>query len=362
MSERKGKVQTVVGLVEPDTIGITHMHEHIIINYLDFYEEPTQQDLKDACCCHSSNDTRQLHTEKIAVDNLHWINYNYNKNLHNLELNEIDVALRELALFKNQGGNTIVEVTTGGIGRDPTKLKTVSEQSKLNIVMGAGYYVDKTIRKLIQDKSEQEIEDEIVRQLLEGADGTDIKAGIIGEVGCSWPLTECEKKSLRASARAQKRTGVSITIHPGRSRIAPLQILEIIKEAGGDLSRVVIGHLDRTVHDIEMLLEIAKTGCVLEYDLWGMEISYYPWGGDVIGMLNDNQRIEAIAQLIDAGHAKQIVVAHDVYTKHRLVTYGGHGYHHILHKILPRMKKYGISDENIKEILINTPKRLLTIQ
>eukprot|EP01133_Synstelium_polycarpum_P003698 gene3698-4260_t len=288
--QRIGKVQTVGGLVAPDTIGVTHMHEHVIINYLDFYEAPNEHDLKDACCCHPTQEggkaKREMHNEKISLDNLHWVQYNYNKNLHNLTLDEPDVALRELALFKNNGGNTIVEVTTGGIGRNPTLLKQISTSSSLNIVMGAGYYVDKTIAKHIGNMTEQEVEEEIVKQVLEGVDGTGIKAGIIGEVGCSWPLTENEKKSLRASARAQKRTGVSITIHPGRSTKAPIEIINIIKEAGGD---------------------IAKTGCTLEYDLWGMEISFYPWGGDVMGMPSDNQRIDWIAQLIKAGHGKTMI-------------------------------------------------------
>ncbi|GAM19702.1 hypothetical protein SAMD00019534_028770 [Acytostelium subglobosum LB1] len=354
---------TVTGLVNPEDLGVTHMHEHIIINYLPLYEEPSEHDLKDACCNHAhGGQPRQLHKEKITLDNVGWIQYNYNKNLFNLELNEQDVALHELALFKNNGGKTIVEVTTAGIGRDPAQLQQISEKSSLNIVMGAGYYIDLCINKIVTDKTEKEMEDEIVKQLLEGTDGTNVKCGIIGEVGCSWPLRESERKSLVASARAQVRTGVTISIHPGRSTKAPIEILNILTENGADLSRVVMGHIDRTIHDVSIMVELAKTGCTLEFDLFGMEMSHYPWGGDVVGMPNDNQRIQWIAELIAAGYGKQIVVSHDVYSKHRLATYGGHGYHHILHNIVPRMKKLGIKDEHIQDILVNTPKRLLTIQ
>ncbi|EGG15810.1 phosphotriesterase-related protein [Cavenderia fasciculata] len=301
---RIGKVETTLGLIDPSQLGITHMHEHVIINYLDFYKEPTQEELQSAsvCCGHTTTTTtatRQLHKEKISLDNVHWVQYNYDKNLHNLELNELDIAAKELQLFKQCGGQTIVEVTTQGIGRDPILLKKIASDTNLNIIMGAGYYVDKTIRNIVLDMEIKEMEEEIIKQVLVGVDGSGIKCGIIGEVGCSWPLTESEIKSLKASAGAQKKTGVSISIHPGRSLQAPLEILRILKEAGADLSRVIMGHIDRTIHHFEMLESIAKTGCCLEYDLFGMEISYYPWGGDVMGMPSDNQRIEWISRLIN---------------------------------------------------------------
>ena len=41
---------------------------------------------------------------------------------------------------------------------------------------------------------------------------TQIKSGIIGEVGCSWPLNDNERKVLRASAIAQKFTGAPMLI------------------------------------------------------------------------------------------------------------------------------------------------------
>ncbi|EGC40118.1 hypothetical protein DICPUDRAFT_146982 [Dictyostelium purpureum] len=362
--ERTGKIQTIKGLIENCDLGITHMHEHIFINYLDYFQKPTENELKHYCCMgggHEHKTVDDLANEKISLENVYWVNYNYNKNLHNLELNEMDVALKELEMYKRNGGKTIVEVTTGGIGRDPKRCLEVSEKTGLNIVMGAGYYLDKSIKKYVENKTEKEMEDEIVKQCLEGFEGTNIKAGIIGEVGCSYPLAETEKKSLRASARAQARTGLAITVHPGRAQRAPLEILQILKDEGADLSRVVIGHIDRTIHDVKILLETAATGCVLEFDLFGMEISNYPFGGEV-EMCSDNQRIEWIYELIKAGYGKNVVISHDIYTKHRLSSFGGHGYHHILFNIIPRMKKYGYSEQDINNILIETPKRLLTIK
>ena len=80
--------------------------------------------------------------------------------------------------------------------------------------MGAGYYVDIVHPGDMDDKTESELADEITGQLTEGVDGTGIRAGIIGELGCSWPLTDNERKVLVAGARAQQATGAAILIHP----------------------------------------------------------------------------------------------------------------------------------------------------
>ena len=95
--------------------------------------------------------------------------------------------------------------------------------------------------------TEDDIVEQIVRDVMEGVDGTVIRSGVIGEIGCSWPLTQNERKVLRASARAQRITGAPLLIHPGRDETGPLQVIEILAEAGADLSRTIMGHLDRTV-------------------------------------------------------------------------------------------------------------------
>ena len=107
-------------------------------------------------------------------------------------------------------------------------------------------------------------------------DDTNIRAGIIGEIGCTWPLTDNERKVLRASARAQQETGAAILIHPGRDEAAPQEIVEVLSEAGADIERTIIGHLDRTITDLDILLKLADSGCYLEWDLFGNESSHYP--------------------------------------------------------------------------------------
>jgi len=114
-----------------------------------------------------------------------------------------------------------------------------------------------------------------------------------------------------------------------------MNAVEIIKGTSGVskdiLKKTVIDHIDRTLKDVDSMLRLAETGVTLEFDLFGMECSNYPFAS--MTMPNDSQRIEWIKALVEHGYLDQIVVSHDVYSKHRLTLYGGHGYQHFL-KIL----------------------------
>lgn len=91
----------------------------------------------------------------------------------------------------------------------------------------------------------RQLTDIIVSEVLHGADGTDIRCGVIGEIGTSWPITESEAKVLRATAHAQTQLGCPVIIHPGRSAEAPAEVVRILQEAGGDIGKTVMSHLDR---------------------------------------------------------------------------------------------------------------------
>ncbi len=83
----------------------------------------------------------------------------------------------------------------------------------------------------------------IIQQLTEGAWGTDVRCGIIGEIGCSWPLTPFEERSLRAAAKSPGQDRCSDYCPSGRHPEAPTQILDILEEAGADLSRTIMDHI-----------------------------------------------------------------------------------------------------------------------
>ena len=344
---RKGKVQTVLGTIDPSQVGATTTHEHLIINFSMMLRPPP------------GNISREMCHEPVTMENLGWIRQFCYSNLDNLLVLDETAATEEARLYKSNGGGTIVDATTIGIGRNPTALTRISRESGVNIVMGAGYYVESAQIDAVRNMDEQAIQENIIKELTVGVDDTEIKAGIIGEIGCTWPLEDNERKVLRAAAQAQAKTGAAILIHPGRHQEAPKEILEELNKAGANLSRVIMGHLDRTVDSLAVLGEIADYGCVLEWDLFGVEISYYqPADFD---MPNDVQRLDYIRSMMDKGLSDRIVLAQDICTKHRLSKYGGHGYGYILEHIVPRMRLRGFSEEDINALIVGNPTRMLTI-
>ena len=150
-----------------------------------------------------------------------------------------------------------------------------------------------------------------------------------------------------------------LSIHPGRNVAAPMDAIRTVVSAGGDPKRTIVCHLDRTLFDINDYLELAKTGCYLEFDLFGWETRHYPLSE--IDMPNDAVRVDNIMQLVNAGHINQILVSHDVDSKLRLRVYGGEGYQHILENVVPVMRRKGLNESQVSHILIENPRRALTI-
>ncbi len=127
----------------------------------------------------------------------------------------------------------------------------------------------------------------------------------------------------------------------------------------GDVTRLIISHIDRTIFDDDRLFRLADTGCVLEFDLFGLETTYYPHGD--IDMPNDGVRLAFIRKLIDRGHLEQVVISHDICYRTRLRRFGGHGYDHIFRNVVPLMQSRGFSESEIEAVLEGNPRRLLTI-
>ena len=201
----------------------------------------------------------------------------------------------------------------------------------------------------------------MIKEVTVGVGETGIKCGIIGEVGCSWPVTPFEKKSLQASAIVQAATGAPLIIHPGRNQYAPIEHVRVLQETGADIKKTVISHLDRTIFDREILVDLAAAGCYLEYDLFGSEMTQY--SADLtVDLPSDSQRVQLIKFLVDEGYEDQIVIAHDIHTRHRLLKYGGHGYSHIQANIVPKMLLRGISQQVIDKIQIANPRTWLTFK
>src|SRR5438093_1484131 len=147
----------------------------------------------------------------------------------------------------------------------------------------------------------------------------------------------------------------------GRTLVDPtnrgLEIVEMIRKEGGDLGRTIMCHIERTIADRMVLLELAATGVYLEYDLFGLETSYYPYN-PAFDMPNDGERMRQILFLIERGHLAQLLLSHDIAYKHCLTKWGGFGYHHLLVNVIPRLRAKGADDKTIQTLLVDNPRRV----
>lgn len=146
MSSLSGKVQTVLGLVEPSELGRTLTHEHLTMTFdCSYYPPPPSHEA--------------ISKEPIVMKNLFWIQKNPYFHKENLHLNEeLEAVKEELLYFKAQGGGALVENTTAGISRDVQTLKWLAEETGVHIISGAGFYVDATHSSETRAMSVEQVE------------------------------------------------------------------------------------------------------------------------------------------------------------------------------------------------------------
>ena len=353
-----GKVMTVHGPIDPDVLGPTLMHEHLFIIFYkgvlpDHYTPAT-----DWC----------MWEQELTMDKLDLVRARKPLRDNWLLVDERS-AIEEVMEFRYRGGGTIVDVTSIGIGRDPLALSRVSHATGLNVVMGAGWYQKLYHPVDMDQKTVEGMADEIVRDITVGIGNTGIRSGIIGEIGIEGdPITENEVKSIRASGRASRATGASISFHLGGIGREKLDTIGILGDEGTDMSRVIFGHSDPIAGDLDLMLELLGHGVFIQFDLLGRSgarLRYVPDDDAFESFFTGAGTAavaEAIPKLIEAGYADRVLLSQDVCAKVQLKRYGGTGYSFVVEKFLPELRSRGVSEEHIQMMMVDNPKRILTFE
>ena len=255
-----------------------------------------------------------------------------------------------------EGVRSIIDVTTIDLGRDIRALEQVSRESGVHIICATGVWLD--IPRAFWVATPDMIAPLFIREIQDGIEGTEIKAGIIKVANGDNGVTPEGEVILRAAARAQIATGVPISTHTGaRGRVGDEQI-RIFEEEGVDLSRVYIGHSDNT-DDMDYLSGLAKKGAYVGLD--GLRVS-----GNALGTPDLQQRINIAAKLIEAGFAHRMMLGHDWSVLGDM--FGGKearreterlnpdGYLVISREVLPRLRQMGVSEETIDQIMVENSR------
>jgi phosphotriesterase-related protein len=351
VSDVRGKVMTVLGPIEPEALGTTLIHEHILFDLSVYHEQRF-----------GPGKAEPLPDEPLGIEHL-WVLKNDVARLRdNVHQRSLDIAEAELARFKDAGGSTVVEVSSGGLVPDYAGLADLARRTGLNIIAGTGYYIGASHPPELAAKSVEQVAEEMLRDVREGIPGTGVRAGVLGEIGTTEPLAPTERTVLEATGRVQAQTGTAIVLHPDSVHRTYEQIagtLDILERAGADLGRVIVSHCDDRLHpNYDSYAKLTARGCTLAFDTFGKQSYYatrkrqYP---------SDDQRIATIARLVGDGLAGSVTLAHDVCYKTDLTRWGGDGYGHVLRHIVPRLRQAGVSDTAIRQMLVENPRRLLPL-
>lgn len=295
---RTGTVTTVLGRIDPGSLGVTMAHEHLIAS--------------------ASRD--QTLTQADILD--------------------------DLDLVRAAGARSIVELTHGHLGRDVAGLVSVARATGLQIVCATGFYQQSHYPDTVGALSVEALVAFLTSELVDGIDGTGVRAGIIGEIGSSPDrITPDEEKVFRASARASLATGAPISTHTGLGHLGAEQVA-LFESEGVPLSRVAIGHLD-LIPDPDYHEPLARKGVFVQYDTFG-KLAYQ----------DDGARIACVVEMVRRGYADRIMLSCDISRPTYLKKHGGWGYVHLFDTIVPAIQRE-VGDEAVQAMLVDNPARFL---
>jgi predicted metal-dependent phosphotriesterase family hydrolase len=263
-------------------------------------------------------------------------------------INDPELVRDELARYRAAGGSTIVDVTTRGLQPQPELTRRVSLESGVTVIMGTGFYRRPYLDEdWFERHSDDELADLLIRDIREGIDGSGVRAGVIGEIGCDRVVTPLEQRSFRAAARAHLETGLTITTHAARWPVG-LPQLDLLASEGVPAGRVIIGHCDM-VPDRAYHLALAERGAWVQFDTIGPGPDYFL-----------ERTVRAIRALVEGGFGERILLSHDVCLVSNFEACGGSGYSYILRSFLGRLEASGLPPDLLRRLVTDNPARALS--
>lgn len=314
---KEGIVTTVRGDIKPEDMGITHAHEHLFIKQ----GQPAKQD-------------------------------------PSLRIDDFELTMKELEEIKLLGVRTVVDAQPVGAGRHARWLAKLAVQSGLNILSSTGFHKLSFYPEnhWIHTKDSAQLSELFIKELTEGlfADGENgwpseqltARAGLIKTAADMQGTAGRYLDLFQAAAKAAVATGSPVMSHTelGYHAIEQIALYERLKVPAEQL---IICHLDRKVENADYMLLVASTGVFLELDTIG-RFHYH----------SDEEEVELILRLLDAGYEDQILLSLDT-TRKRMKFYdgGSFGMDHLLAHFIPMLKDAGVTEDIIQKMLVKNPAK-----
>lgn len=267
------------------------------------------------------------------------------KNNLDCRLDQYDLICQEMKDLRALGVSNIIEMTNRYMGRNPQFMIDLMRDTGINVMACTGYYQDAFFPEHVAARSVEQLAQEMVDEIVIGIDGTELKAGIIAEIGSSeGVITPLEEKVFIAAARAHIETGRPISTHTSFSTMG-LEQLVLLQAHGVDLSRVTVGHCDlKDNHD--NILRMIDLGAYVQFDTIGKN-NYYP----------DEKRIGMLHELRNRGLLNRVMLSMDITRRSHLKANGGNGYDYLLTTFIPQLRQSGFSQADVDTMLRDNPSQ-----
>jgi phosphotriesterase-related protein len=255
------EVMTVRGRIKASAMGVTLTHEHVLANfqpYVEWARQPKTYDRDDV----------------------------------------IRKVLPHLERIQKLGCRTFVDATAVGLGRDPVLLQRLAEKSGLHIFTVTGNYAAFENRFLpphVFTDSPEALAQRWIKEWTHGIDGTDIRPGFIKLGFNGGPLSEVERKLIRAGAIAHRATGLTIGAHTPQASAA-FEQLTILQDSGVPPSAWIWIHAQQE-KDAGHHVTAARRGAWVSLDGLSPETL--------------STHIDLITRLRDQGLLRRVLVSHD---------------------------------------------------
>lgn len=360
---------TVCGPIEPEQLGFTSMHEHIIVDCSMFRNRARKTKIIPG----RSADRWE---EKLQLENRSAHRHDIVLSLDNMRLDDERIMTLEVADFKSGEGDSIVEVSAPGIRSSPAdveSIRRISKRTGVHIVASTGLYVEDTWPDYFRHMTYKQFVGFLRQEITHGIANTGILPGHI-KAAYETPSQQLFEY-LRAAAAVSSETGMSLQVHLGPDVTVDEvreNVLKPLQQGGSKPDKTILCHIQfmlgalsirqlvtnpgRIPFDSSFLRELAAKGYILCFTPFGFEadnenlgIAHYP----------DWYSLAGIAALIQDGYAEQLVIGNDVFTKIATRHGGGEGYRRLKDFVVPALQICGVSERDIDKITVKNPARIL---
>lgn len=258
-----------------------------------------------------------------------------------------EIILQELFQLKKLGCQGIIEVTSEDMGRNVLDLQYYAQKTGLHIIASTGGYLKPYHSNWMIEATIEEMKEYFIAELTTGIGDTNIKAGLIAEIATSSDcIYDCEKKIFQGAGRASAYTNCAISTHCDMAKQGHEQI-DLLIEAGAKAEKIILGHIDLSA-DVKYQQSLLDRGVSIAFDTIG-KTEY----------ISDEIRASNLVKLIKEGYQEQLLLSQDISRMKYFTRFGGLGYTAVIGKFIPMIQQLGITNQQIRKMLVDNPSRIL---